>query len=161
MEENPVTIGGMKVYWEFTHHPGATLGYKIETRGRSVCYVTDNEFLKGYFGHPSAAEADEELTAPYSKIIKFVTGSDLLFAEAQYTNEEYKTKIGWGHSSVSNACILAKLARIRDWVVIHHDPQHDDVFVEEKLSLIKQVARDIGYRGTIRGGFDGMIEYLD
>jgi CheY-like chemotaxis protein len=161
LDDGPVTIGSMKLRWEFTHHPGATLCYKVETGGKTICYMTDNEFLKGYLGHPFEAEADEELIAPYGKIIEFVAGSDLLLAEAQYTNEEYRSKIGWGHSSVSNACLLAKLGRIRDWVVVHHDPQHDDDFVEEKLGLIKQVARELGLDCGIRGGFDGMIEYLD
>ncbi len=161
LEENPVTIGDMKVSWEFTHHPGATLCYKVETGGKSACYMTDNEFLKGYLGDPRAAETDAELLAPYRKIMDFVADSDILIAEAQYTNEEYRTKIGWGHSSVSSACLLAKLGRIRDWVVVHHDPQHDDFFVEEKLGLMKQVCRHLGFACEIRGGFDGMVEYLD
>lgn len=159
--ESPVKVGGMRVHWEFTHHPGATLAYKVESGGASVCYMTDNEFLKGYRGHPSRAEADDELKAPYKKIIDFVTGADLLIAEAQYTNEEYGSKIGWGHSSVSNACLLAKLGRIRDWIVVHHDPQHDDEILERKLGVLKAVAREIGFRGVIRGGFDGMTEFLD
>jgi CheY-like chemotaxis protein len=161
LSENPAVIGGMRVHWEFMQHPGATLGFKVETAGSSFCYITDDEFLQGYLGHPLLAENDENLLAPYRKIIDFVTGTDLLIAEAQYTNEEYLTKIGWGHSSVSNACLLAKIAKIENWIVVHHDPQHDDSFVENKANILRRIARDIGYTGLIRSGYDGMTEYLD
>jgi CheY-like chemotaxis protein len=161
LSENPVAIGDMEIRWEFTHHPGSTLGFRIETGGASICYITDNEFLKGYLGSPRAAENRVDLKEPCLKVIEFASGADLLIAEAQYTNEEYRTKIGWGHSSVSTACLLAKLGRIRDWIVVHHDPQHDDGAVEEKLGQIRRVARDIGFEGLIRGGFDGMVEYVD
>jgi ribonuclease BN (tRNA processing enzyme) len=133
----------------------------VETGGKSFCYITDDEFLQGYLGHPLLAEKDETLLAPYRKILDFVTGTDLLIAEAQYTNEEYLTKIGWGHSSVSNACLLAKIAQVEDWIVVHHDPQHDDSFVENKANTLRRIARDIGYGGLIRSGYDGMTEYLD
>jgi CheY-like chemotaxis protein/phosphoribosyl 1,2-cyclic phosphodiesterase len=161
LDENPVEVGDMRVHWEFTQHPGATLGFKVETGGKRVCYLTDNEFLMGYLGHPAKAETDAELLAPYRKIVDFVSGSDLLFGEAQYTNKEYLTKVTWGHSSVSNACLLSKLAGIENWVVVHHDPQHDDSFLDEKLNLIKLIAAEIGYEGLIRSGYDGMTEYLE
>jgi phosphoribosyl 1,2-cyclic phosphodiesterase len=161
LTENPVAIGGLKVRWEFSHHPGATLGFRIESGTSSVCYITDNEFLKGYLGHPLEAAMDPALMEPYRRIIEFVRGSTLLVAEAQYTHEEYKTKIGWGHSSVTNACLLAKLSGSKDWVVVHHDPLHDDDAVEEKLRLLRRIAADIGYDGFIRGGYDGMVEYLE
>lgn len=161
LDENPVSVGDMRVHWEFTQHPGATLAFKIETGGRRVTYLTDNEFLMGYRGSPAEAESNAELMAPYRKIVDFVTGSDILFGEAQYTTEEYAYKIGWGHSSIANACLLAKAAGVQDWVVVHHDPAHDDIFVDEQLNLIKRVADEIGHHGQIRSGYDGMVEYLD
>lgn len=161
LDGNPVVIGDLRVHWEFTQHPGATLGFKVETGGRRITYLTDNEFLMGYLGSPMDAESDEELLGPYRKMVDFVAGTDLLFGEAQYSMEEYPSKIGWGHSSIANACLLAKLAAVPDWVVVHHDPAHDDDYVEAKLNMLKRVADEIGYRGRIRSGYDGMVEYLD
>jgi hypothetical protein len=160
LTEGPVNVGGLKVHWEFTQHPGATLGFKVETGDKSICYITDNEFLKGYLGHPLAAEADEAALAPYRKLIDFVSGSDIFFGEAQYTNKEYADKIGWGHSSLSNACLLAKLCKLRDWVIVHHDPQNGDETLEENLNQVRRIATEIGYKGQIRLGYDGITEYL-
>ena len=34
-----------------------------------------------------------------SKLIEFARDADILVHDAQYTQEEYKTRIGWGHST--------------------------------------------------------------
>ena len=161
LEGDSLQIGAMKVRWEYMQHPGATLGFRVETGGKSVSYITDNEFLMGYLRNPRAAESDEGQLAPYRKVVDFISGSDLLVAEAQYTNAEYPSKVGWGHCSASNACLLAKLGGITDWIVVHHDPQHDDAFVEEKTQTIRRIARELNHEILIRSGFDGMTEYLD
>src|SRR5207245_2821262 len=69
----------------------------------------------------------------------FVRDVDVLVHEAQYTNEEYPAKIGWGHSSLSNACALARLGGVRRWIVTHHDPAHNDDLLSTKLLLTRQI----------------------
>lgn len=160
LADNPVVIGDFEVFWEFTHHPGPTLGYKIRVGGKTIAYLSDNEFLKGYLGHPSLLEPRGELLNAYSKIVEFVSGVDILVAEAQYTNAEYAKKIGWGHSSLSNACLLAKLAGVKKWIVIHHDPMHDDDFVQNKLNLTRRILDELDYPIPVVNGFDGYVEYL-
>jgi len=160
LDKSPLIIGNHEIFWEYTHHPGAALGYKISANGKMVGYISDNEFLKGYLGHPDNITADSDLLAPYSKLVEFMSDIDILISEAQYTNEEYHHKIGWGHSSLSNACHLMRLAGIRKWIVTHHDPMHDDEFLHKKLNLTKQIMRDLDYQIDVYNGFDGMIEYL-
>ena len=75
-------------------------------------------------------------------------------------NEEYREKIGWGHSSLSNACLLMRLTGIRRWIVNHHDPMHDDVFLQKKLNLARQIFLDMDYRIDVENGFDGMARYV-
>ncbi|MCE5249918.1 response regulator [bacterium] len=158
--ESPLCIGDTEIYWEFTHHPGAALGYKIRANRRMVGYVSDNEFLKGYLGHPDNVTRDSELLQPYNKLVEFMSDIDVLISEAQYTNEEYQHKIGWGHSSLSNACHLMRLAGIKKWIVTHHDPMHDDEFLHKKLNLTRQIMRELNYQIDVSNGFDGLIEYL-
>ncbi len=119
------------------NHPGATVGFRIQTGDQTIVYITDNEFLKGHLGSPYDVGINDKLVAPFRKIVDFAAGADVLIHEAQYTNEEYLQKIGWGHSSVTNACVLARLAGVKQWLVTHHDPTHDDDFLERKLNLTR------------------------
>jgi len=160
LDASPVRIGNINVHWEWAIHPGATVCFKIEIGGIKIGYVTDNEFLRGYLGHPAKALAATDMLSPYRAIIDFFTGVDVLIAEAQYTNEEYLKKIGWGHTSISNACVLAALTGVRKWIVTHHDPIHDDAAVDRKIALIRQVLREIGHEAEVSAGYDGMTLYL-
>src|ERR1041385_7830294 len=134
LTENPVKLNEVKVYWEYAQHPGATVGYKFEFGGRKVAWVPDNEFLQGYTGPPEELHREHPVVAPYRKMIEFLSDVDVLIHEAQYTNDEYPAKIGWGHCCLSNACLLMKFANVPRWIVTHHDPAHDDAFLEHKLS---------------------------
>jgi len=158
--ENPVVIGGIKIYWEYMNHPGAAIGFKIKVKDKTIAYVTDNEFLCGYQGTPHGISSGSDLIESQRKIIDFLYGTDIYIGEAQYTNEEYSFKIGWGHSSLSNACLLAKLANIKKWIITHHDPAHDDEFLQNKLNVTKKVLSEIGYAIEVSNAFDGLTEYL-
>ena len=103
---------------------------------------------------------DHELAAINTKLINFLTNADVLIHEAQYSNEEYINKIGWGHSSLSNACALIKLAQPKQWIITHHDPMHDDDFLRDKLNLTHQLLRDLGTPVPVEHGYDGMIQHF-
>ncbi len=160
LPDTPIQIGGAKITWEFAHHPLPTVGYKIEAVGRTLVWMPDNEFLQGYTGAPHALTCQDSIVAPFEKTIAFLSGVDVLIHEAQYTPDEYLKKIGWGHCSVPNACLLMKLAGVRRWIVTHHDPNHDDVFLEKKLNLTSQILAEIGHSMPVSHGYDGMAEYL-
>jgi CheY-like chemotaxis protein len=156
----PIQIGNYTITWEFTHHPGATVGYKIDIDEKKVGWIPDNEFLKGYLGKPDSISIGDEIVAPYLKLLKFMSDIDIVISEAQYTTAEYVNKIGWGHVSVPNACLLMKLANIKKWIVTHHDPMHDDDFLQDKLNLTRQLLQRINHPIDVSHGYDGMIEYL-
>ncbi|MCB1278077.1 response regulator [Prosthecobacter sp.] len=161
LPDGPVNIGDAQVTWEFAHHPLPTVGYKVKAEGRTLVWMPDDEFLQGYTGTPHELTRDHGLVRQFDKIIEFVSGADVLIHEAQYTAEEYPKKIGWGHSSVPNAAVLMKLAGIRRWIVTHHDPMHDDAFLETKLNLTRQILAEIGHPDiAVTHGYDGMTEYL-
>jgi phosphoribosyl 1,2-cyclic phosphodiesterase len=153
-------FGEVAVTWEWAQHPGATVGYKIDVAGTTVAWFPDNEFLYGYIGSPEDVQEDDAMVAPYRPVIDFLSGVDILIHDAQYTSEDYPAKIGWGHSSVSNACLLAKFADVKRWVVTHHDPMHDDIFLEEKLNLTRQQLARLHHEIPVGHGYDGMTQYL-
>lgn len=128
--------------------------------GKKIAYVSDNEFLFGHLGPPQAIGPDSAALVHHRPLVDFLAGCDLLVGEAQYLNEEYGGKVGWGHSSVGNACALAKLAAVKRWIVIHHDPLHDDEFLDKKLNLTKSVLRSLDWPIEVRHGYDGMVEFI-
>ncbi len=153
-------LGPFRVSWEFAHHPGATLAYRIEVAGRHLAYVPDNEFLAGFMGDPATITADSPELAPHAKMIPFLSGLDLLIAEAQYTTAEYAHKTGWGHSSLPNACRLVQLAGAPRWIITHHDPADDDDQLDAKGHLARQLLHDMRCPTHVSMAYDGMVEYL-
>ena len=156
----PLVIGPARISWESATHPGATVGYKIEIGGKKIAWVPDNEFLLGYTGDPASLTREHHLVRPFSKMIEFLSDADTVIHEAQYMNDEYPQKIRWGHSSVGNAACLMKLAGVRRWVVTHHDPMHDDTFLEAKLNLTRQILSHLDCPTQVCHGYDGMTEYF-
>ena len=57
-------------------------------------------------------------------------GADVLIHDAQFTDEEYPSHAGWGHSSVSHALAFAERAGIGCLVPFHYDPDHEDAALD-------------------------------
>jgi CheY-like chemotaxis protein len=160
LQDPPLRVGSIEVYWEFMNHPGATVGFRFHVAGQKIAYVTDNEFLKGYLGRPHDIAEGSELLEPYKKIIDLVRGVDVLIHEAQYTHDEYPKKTGWGHSSIGNACLIAHLSGARRWIITHHDPSHTDDMLDRKLHLTRQILRTLGSDIDVSHAYDGMAAYF-
>jgi phosphoribosyl 1,2-cyclic phosphodiesterase/CheY-like chemotaxis protein len=156
LKEGPVRVGDVAVHWEFVNHPGAALGFKLDFGGKTMAYITDNEFLEGYTGSPAPLGRDHPAVVPYRSLIDFVTGVDILVHEAQYLTEDYPSKVTWGHSSVANACVLAKLTRPKQWIITHHDPAYDDQTLEAKRLVTEQILEELGCPIPVSHAYDGM-----
>ncbi len=153
---NPVKIGDVEIDHAYSSHPGATLCFKIKSKRQTIGYVTDNEVLVGYHGHPNLIDRHHLLLDPHQSLITFFQGCDVLVHEAQYTPEEYRQKVGWGHSSISNAAVLIKHAGITNWVFTHHDPSHNDVILLQKLNLHQTIMRECGLTCQIQAAYEGL-----
>jgi ribonuclease BN (tRNA processing enzyme) len=57
--------------------------------------------------------------------------------DAQYTPEEYAGKVGWGHSSYAHAAQAAQNAGVGRLLLFHHDPAHNDLFLDGMLADAK------------------------
>jgi phosphoribosyl 1,2-cyclic phosphodiesterase len=70
-----------------------------------------------------------------ARLVELARGANLLVHDAQYTAEELEKRRGWGHSSFDQAMQLAEMAGVKHLALTHHDPEHDDQFLEyiEKL----------------------------
>jgi ribonuclease BN (tRNA processing enzyme) len=67
-------------------------------------------------------------------------GVDLLLHDAQYTREEYPRHIGWGHSTIHDALVFARLAGVKHLVPFHHDPAREDAALE---AAVNAAIRDV------------------
>lgn len=127
LEEEEFSIGdGIAIKTKMLNHPGKCLGYRVEYKGRSICYVTDNEL---------DLEDSEYFNPFYVKnLIAFIQGADVLITDTTYSDEEYKSKVGWGHSCVSRVVDLAHDAGIKNLHLFHHDPDQTDGDIDNKLA---------------------------
>lgn len=150
-------IGDYKLSFCYANHPGTTLCFKVEAKGKKVGYCTDDEFLLGYHGDPKKIDRDHPLLLPYREIINFYSDCDVLVHEAQYTPADYRNRVGWGHSSVSNAAVLLKHTGVKEWIVTHHDPSHTDQYLLEKLDLHRRVLADMDMDIRVHMAYDGYV----
>ncbi len=101
------------------NHPGEAVGYRINWQGRAAVYITDTEHFPEHI--------DEN-------VLWLARNADILIYDCCYTNEEYNCpkcpKVGWGHSTWEEAIKVAKAANVKTLVIFHHDPQHDDDFLD-------------------------------
>jgi phosphoribosyl 1,2-cyclic phosphodiesterase len=97
------------------NHPNGATGYRVEYDGKSVAYITDTEHKPG------------ELDA---NVLALVDQADLMIYDSTYTDEEYLTHVAWGHSTWQQGIRLADAAKVKTLVIFHHDPSHDDAFMD-------------------------------
>ncbi len=107
---------GLRIGTAALRHPGNSVGYRIEWAGSSVCYITDTE-------HP-ADGLDDNLR-------RFAEGADIMIYDATYTDAEYQSRVGWGHSTWHAGASLADAAAVERLVLFHHDPSHDDTAMDD------------------------------
>ena len=63
-----------------------------------------------------------------------------LIHDAQYTADEYESRVGWGHSRIADAVALAEMAGAKRLVTFHHDPAHDDAELDQMVDDARSVA---------------------
>ena len=126
IEAGTLDLGSLHVTTEPVTHPGPTFAYRLEENGRSFAFVPDHEpaLTEGLRG--GSLEA-----IPGSAIAR---SADVLFHDAQYTAEEYATRVGWGHSSLPDFAAFTRLAEPSRVVMFHHDPAHTDEELESMLA---------------------------
>jgi phosphoribosyl 1,2-cyclic phosphodiesterase len=123
-EEN-IVLNDIEVKTMLLSHPGKCLGYRVNYNGRSLCYITDNEmFLENSDFYSSHYE---------NKLEDFCRDTNVLITDSTYTDDEYKTKVGWGHSCVSKVVNLAHNANVKSLYLFHHDPDQTDNDIDFKL----------------------------
>lgn len=131
----PWRVGGATVTADLVVHPGPTVGFRVETATGSVAYLPDHE--------PALAGAIGSRSSDWLSGTSVAAGADLLLHDAQYSDEEYGERVGWGHSSVADAVAYARAVDARRLVLFHHEPRHSD----DSLELLEAQARSLAGGG--------------
>ena len=123
LDEGFFRVGDVLVETQYLNHTAPTIAYRMSNGGATIAYVTDHEPFWSAEGRVSRHPGDERHVA-------FLRDANLVIHDAQYTEEEYRGKVGWGHSSIDYAVDVAIAAGVERLVLFHHDPTHDDASMD-------------------------------
>jgi phosphoribosyl 1,2-cyclic phosphodiesterase len=123
-----VNLGEVTVRTGLLNHPGEAMGYRVSLQDRAVAYITDTEHFSDRLD---------------KNVLELADRVDVLIYDCMYTDEEYHNpqsgKIGWGHSTWQEGVKLALAANVKKLVIFHHDPSHNDEFMDLTSSRSIQV----------------------
>jgi ribonuclease BN (tRNA processing enzyme) len=94
------------------------------------------------------------------RLASTVAGCRLLIHDAQYTKEEYKNRVGWGHSCVEDITELAAKAEVEKLVLFHHDPTRDDAGVNMMLKKARDIVKANGWSLQVDAAREGNSIWL-
>lgn len=119
----PIRYGEAAIYPFPLNHPQNATGFRLELNGAAIVHASDTEH-----GNPEL----DKIVREYSR------EADILIYDSQYTPEEYESRKGWGHSTWLEATRVARDAKVKQLILFHHDPTHDDAFIENIVQQARQ-----------------------
>lgn len=129
IENSEFEIGPFKIKSSFIIHPGPTVGYRITHNNAVFTYMPDHEPALGKNG----LRNDDKWISGFDLAYK----ADVLLHDAQYSTEEYQTKVGWGHSCMNDTLKFASYTQVKKLLLTHHDPSHSDKQLDELLGSLR------------------------
>lgn len=124
---NGFNIGSLQIDTIPTSHSAGSLGYRFRENGRTFVFLTDNELG---FDHPQSRGFDAYR--------QFSQNADILFHDAEYTEEEYLQRKGWGHSSIPQVLELALKANVGQLGFIHLSQDRTDAEMDAIVQECKR-----------------------
>lgn len=121
LEPGESVIEGFSVLaLEIPHKGGRTFGYRISDGHATIAYLSDH-------CPTTLGPGPDGLGEYHEAALALAHGCDVLFHDAQYTDEELPERASFGHASCGYAVGLAESADARQLLFYHHDaPRTDD-----------------------------------
>lgn len=110
-------------------HPGGVSLLRLTGGGRRVVFATD------------CTLTDALLPA----LTEFARDCDLLLCDGQYSDAEWSTRAGFGHSTWTAAARLGRDCGAKQIRVIHHDPAHTDSFLDGAAEELRSIHSDCAF----------------
>jgi ribonuclease BN (tRNA processing enzyme) len=112
-----------------------TMAYRVSADGATVTFMSDVE-------HPDGSPSPEALA--------LARDAHLLIHDSMFSDHEYQTRKGWGHSSVSIAIDVARRAGASKLALFHHSPDATDTMIDTMVESA-QAATDFSVFGAREG----------
>jgi phosphoribosyl 1,2-cyclic phosphodiesterase/CRP-like cAMP-binding protein len=152
--EERFKLGPFRVTTQFLNHTAPTMGYRLDAGSLTVVYATDHE---PYGWAPSSGRRPHGLEHPGdARHLEFFAGADLLIHDAQYVDQQYPTKRGWGHSTIEYVTDLAVRGQVKRLALSHHDPLHSDQWVRRETDRARRRAHAQGSSLEIFAAAEGL-----
>jgi ribonuclease BN (tRNA processing enzyme) len=137
-------VGAFRVTAALVIHPDPTVGFRVECGDTSLTYLPDHE--------PALGMPDFPAGPAWTSGHDLAQGADLLIHDAQYTNEEYRERVGYGHSTIEQTVQFAAQAGVKRLVPFHHDPAHTDADLDRYFGeALDQLQPDFAVTPGIEG----------
>jgi hypothetical protein len=126
------------------------VGYRLDSSSGSVAFLPDSEPYDSLKIHSiksqllSPEQMRKRAEEARAELVEFLRDCDVLVLDTQYTDDEYKAHVGWGHGSLSTAVALAADAGVRKLLLFHHDPAHDDNAIDKMVAIARKIAAKTG-----------------
>lgn len=102
---------GIRIRTLALNHPDCATAYRVEYAGKSACYITDVEHVRG--GLDTA-------------LLGFMQHADVVIYDCTFDDADFDRFVGWGHSTWQQAARLCDAAQVGQLAVFHHDPARSD-----------------------------------
>ncbi len=137
--KSPMKIGAIIVQTIVTNHPDYTVGLKFTEGKNSFVFLTDNELFA------------KNSRTPYKRFVSFVKGARFFAHDAQYTDDIYEKRIGWGHSTFSQVLKLAHDSGVKNVIFTHHDHGSTDRFIDRIVASLRREHRRLNIQAAAEG----------
>ncbi len=155
IREEEFSLQGVNIETLYLNHPGYALGYRLKYNNHCIVYISDNEPFyyenssfktggTGTQGNKVEEVFDTFIENKEDKLIQFCQQADILIHDTQFLPEEYEEKKTWGHSPFNYTVNLALKSRVKQLVLFHHDPDHDDAMIDQILSHSRKLIKNAG-----------------
>jgi phosphoribosyl 1,2-cyclic phosphodiesterase len=91
-------------------------GLRIAADDKTVVFLSDVEY--------------PDPQRPVPEALALADGCDLLIHDAMFSDAEYESRAGWGHSPVSSAISVAERAGVGKVALFHHSPDSTDAEID-------------------------------
>ena len=105
-----MVTGEFKIEAIKLNHPGGSYGYSVTRNDKKCVFLCDNEF--------TTSQTDE--------LKNFSKNADYVIWDGMFTEEELKSKTGWGHSSLEQGVEFFSDINCGQIIISHHAPYRTD-----------------------------------
>lgn len=146
-DRQTVDLGFATVSTLLMNHPAMDFGCKVRCDGKTLFFTGDHEPFHNIYapGDPDYEEYGRIVDERNNALTDFLRGVDILVADAQYAEEEYRTRRGWGHSTFERTLALAREAGVARVYLTHHETSRTDAEVDAILGRLRREWQGCGF----------------